>query len=1353
MKTLKLFLTVPKNADSGNFQINIDQYYCYSSKLPWFENGKSLSTVINILDATKFNQKFSEQEDWMVKKGWLNEAKTHFTSDMLKKIGQDIYDTLFNEPKAKNLLSRKLGDLEHNEQLHIQLQFSDKKDEKGRLADYPWELAYRDNSFLEEQKVTFSRLIAFPENVPDFPAVEQINVLLVSSTIGDRNLGLKDLTHLNLQEQEAIYESLKKAGIAVECKKNISFKELGDYLTEIPLEKTPHIIHFDGHGFFGQRCNNFNCRTMHKSKASHCNKCNSPLEKTPQGYLVFKSDWTQQADYVSATEISNLISQTNCSLENKANLGTRLVVISACKSALTVNSNSVFNGIAQQLISKQIPAVVAMQYNIEVTAATAFNERFYQALANRKLLTTAVSLGKNAMGREGNQWYRPVLYLRWKNNDGGRLFGEETTLFLKRYAKNLVNELEKEQDVMEYIDLLALSYQSDRTNKTEEKNITESTIKKIFANHQKFVLIGEPGSGKSTALKHMALTQAKDFLSDEFTVAMPLILELEFWCDNEPFYSFIKRQCKENNLESIINQELFAKGKIILYLDGLNVISGNKINKIQQIQKWLESPQAPEKVIVTCRYDDYQDDDINLGLPTFEIQPMSIDLIRSFVSQKLSDESDNFLKQIFLNEEHKSAKNNIQQLASRPYLLFALIVIYENETNNQLPQNIGILFSRLVKNLWKIERQKSTTELLPYKDVEIYFANLADYMVQQKILILRLETAVSILNKDRNLLWAGKNANLLAIQDNTVRFKNRLIQDYFLAVSFKEKDLDSIVQKYDISNGKRLRGTWDSPVIALSGLESEPDKLIKQIAKKDPFLAAMCLNSGVKVNNDTLEFLVSELVQIFDITIQNNFEEIIQNEKIGETKKLLAKYYLNRLGSDVLPILGKILIDRKKNIFIKCAIIDLLDMYSDTIMIDSLSEIVKDPSIEERAIQLTNQQLIKLKTVMTASSVSGLTLATLASNKTSKVLRTAQDVLHRIWDDESKYDQLQLRVPAIYALSRFKNKEANLSLISGLIDVNNDIRKTCLTCLKSSNWQPENEKEQLYLTIAENRWSDCKAFGGLAIVPLISVLNDQTESIQISVITTLGEFGLNAQYAVQPILNKLFAPNTKNNKLQKSCIEAVGLIPTKLAVIGLLKASLTLSEDLQKLALEKFNNIGEQQKLAGLSYVLEVDFDFDSIIKLKNNLKDKILRGNENTKLKIAAIKKLGELGSEYGINILLSTMNQENEELVITCIRALSNYKKSNVISAIVEKLKDKKVSIKKETIKSLGKLQAEIAIDELVRLLPPRQKKNLFRRNISKISTFFEANLVSDILDALQQIGTSKAQQAIDSWNSENK
>ncbi|MGB3514122.1 MAG: CHAT domain-containing protein [Microcoleaceae cyanobacterium] len=396
MKTLKLFLTVPaipENAESGKIQINIDNYGYYQSKLPWFEDGEKWRiAMMTALGLAEFQSGlfFSDEQNWMLNQGWLNEAKTHFTSDILKKIGQDIYHTLFPSLEARELLSRILGTLEANEQLHIQLQFSEKIAQRGRLPDYPWELAYRDRSFLAQQKVTFSRLIAFPENVPSFPTVEQINVLLVSSTVGDEVPEIElNLPNLDFQEQEAIYESLKKAEIVVECKKNISFKELGDYLTQIPLEKTPHVIHFDGHGFFGKRCNKSDCRTIHGFKATHCRKCNSPLEKAPQGYLLFETNidaWERKADYISATEISELIRKSNFGLENKPELGVRLVVMSACKSGLTLGSDSVFNGIAQQLIAQQIPAVVAMQYNITVGAATAFAGRFYQALANRKSL-------------------------------------------------------------------------------------------------------------------------------------------------------------------------------------------------------------------------------------------------------------------------------------------------------------------------------------------------------------------------------------------------------------------------------------------------------------------------------------------------------------------------------------------------------------------------------------------------------------------------------------------------------------------------------------------------------------------------------------------------------------------------------------------------------------------------------------------------------------------------------------------------------------------------------------------------------------------------------------------------------
>ncbi|MEC4819709.1 MAG: effector-associated domain EAD1-containing protein [Scytonema sp. PMC 1069.18] len=79
-------------------------------------------------------------------------------------------------------------------------------------------------------------------------------------------------------------------------------------------------------------------------------------------------------------------------------------------------------GVAQNLIGRGIPAVVAMTYTISVPAARDFTESFYHSLGQKNSLAIAVSSGKSAIGIEGKEWYRPVLYLRWEDNDGGQLF-------------------------------------------------------------------------------------------------------------------------------------------------------------------------------------------------------------------------------------------------------------------------------------------------------------------------------------------------------------------------------------------------------------------------------------------------------------------------------------------------------------------------------------------------------------------------------------------------------------------------------------------------------------------------------------------------------------------------------------------------------------------------------------------------------------------------------------------------------------------------------------------------------------------------------------------------------------------
>ncbi|MEH2458039.1 NB-ARC domain-containing protein [Nostoc sp.] len=63
-----------------------------------------------------------------------------------------------------------------------------------------------------------------------------------------------------------------------------------------------------------------------------------------------------------------------------------------------------------------------MQYSVGVEAAAKFAQQFYRSLGQKNSLAIAISQGREAMGIEGNQWYRPVLYLRWRDNEGGQLF-------------------------------------------------------------------------------------------------------------------------------------------------------------------------------------------------------------------------------------------------------------------------------------------------------------------------------------------------------------------------------------------------------------------------------------------------------------------------------------------------------------------------------------------------------------------------------------------------------------------------------------------------------------------------------------------------------------------------------------------------------------------------------------------------------------------------------------------------------------------------------------------------------------------------------------------------------------------
>ncbi|MBE9136933.1 CHAT domain-containing protein [Nodosilinea sp. LEGE 07088] len=407
------------------------------SLLPFWEDGKDWrNTIIKVIESQDgFKSDFfsdPDEQDWMVRYKLLDEDRQRFHPSYIKYIGQALYNSLFpHGSDVRQSLNSSLRILEsnsNNSHLHICLKCEEYSAKRTSIASYPWELLHDGQRFLLHHRVSLSRYIAKKSVPSNFYPQDKIHVLLVASRAEDEELGLKPLTQL---EQNAIRNGLiqaQKDGLIRLSRLRIpTQKELQDHLTGLSTDDAiPHVLHFDGHGLFGKLCVEQGCSTMHKGiKAERCRRCNSRLPEA-EGYLVFEKFYKGKSkpDYVKASSLGALLQSTSLS-DSDYHHRISLVVLTACQSAMALEGDSIFNGVAQNLIDHQVPAVVAMQYSIRADAASNFSEQFYRSLGKRNSLSTAIHHGRVAMLQgNGHQWFRPVLYLRWKDNEGGQLFKE-----------------------------------------------------------------------------------------------------------------------------------------------------------------------------------------------------------------------------------------------------------------------------------------------------------------------------------------------------------------------------------------------------------------------------------------------------------------------------------------------------------------------------------------------------------------------------------------------------------------------------------------------------------------------------------------------------------------------------------------------------------------------------------------------------------------------------------------------------------------------------------------------------------------------------------------------------------------
>ena len=99
----------------------------------------------------------------------------------------------------------------------------------------------------------------------------------------------------------------------------------------------------------------------------------------------------------------------------------RLAVLNACEGARTARTDP-FAGVAGSLVQRDIPAVVAMQFEISDEAAIVFGGGFYQPLAAGSPVDASLAAARLAMLAERSddiEWGTPVLFMRVPD---GRIF-------------------------------------------------------------------------------------------------------------------------------------------------------------------------------------------------------------------------------------------------------------------------------------------------------------------------------------------------------------------------------------------------------------------------------------------------------------------------------------------------------------------------------------------------------------------------------------------------------------------------------------------------------------------------------------------------------------------------------------------------------------------------------------------------------------------------------------------------------------------------------------------------------------------------------------------------------------------
>ncbi|MBP5971912.1 HEAT repeat domain-containing protein [Brasilonema sp. CT11] len=877
---------------------------------------------------------------------------------------------------------------------------------------------------------------------------------------------------------------------------------------------------------------------------------------------------------------------------------------------------------------------------------------------------------------------------------------------------------------------------SEASEKREILNVLEG-LRKYASEH--VLLIGRPGSGKSTALKRLLLEQAVAISTTGGKTQIPVLVELRYYQTSiiDLIKDFLHRHHPSLPIDGGEKiKELLRQGQFLLLLDGVNELPSPEARR--NLQKFRQDFHKTTPMIFTTR-------DLGVGgdleiSKKLEMQPLTETQMRDFVRGYLPEVGEQMLKQL---------GDRLRKFGETPLLLMMLCSVFASN-QNKLPPNLGSVFRRFteiyddqLKQDVPIsqESRRWRKRLLQHlawvmmggnpdcRDVTCNVSTSTEFLVAiprqqaEEIFTEFLEGKVACA-ADNAIAWLDDLLKHHLIQlgaENKIEFRHQLIQEYYAAERFLQevKNLSDDELQWDYLNDLK----WTEPVVLMIELvedEALALRVVKLALQVDWQLGARLAGAVKSQWQEKTVGLISHLglprlleIRLLGITKSEaaipGLIKLLEHQD-SEVRRDAASA-LRKIGSSqAIPGLIKLL--EHQNSSVRRSAASALEKIGSSQAIPGLIKLLEHQDSEVRRIAAS-----ALGEIGSSQAIPGL--IKLLGHQDSEVRRIAASALGEIGSSQAipglikllGHQDSSVRRNAASALGKIGSSQAIPGLIKLLGHQDSEVRRSsayALGKIGSSQAIPGLIKLLEYQD-SSVRWTAASALGEIgssqAIPGLIKLLEDRNSFVRRTAAYTLEK--IDSSQAIPGLIKLL---EDQNSEVRRTAAYALGKIGSSQAIPGLIKLLEHQDSEVRRIAASALGKIGSSQAIPGLIKLLEHQDSFvrriaayalgklDSSHAISELIK---LLEHQDSSIRLSAAKALGKLDLLHAISELIKLLEHQDSSIRLSAAKALGKLDSSHAIPGLIKLLEDQDSSVRLSAASALGEIGSSQAIPGLIKLL----------------------------------------------------